>query len=496
MDPVEPSSTRTPLQVYNSLCIRLRNFVSRLKVLIIENNVEKCREQLLRIKEVYSEFVSLDIGEENFDIKPSKPEIGYLVLDACDWVRSLEKSGPSGIDFGCHEKVKQSSKTELIYVTESPLLPKFGGDVLGFLLWKSLVLARIARSASEEEKFVVLLDCTEGSAHDLVDSFISSPDRVDRALVALEEQYGNEQVILFAYLDLVKAFPPIEHGDGDSLFSYVCLLYRGVSLTKVFPSFDLEFSVFDFRKKSMEKLPYSLQVKWVRRLIAAKPGVPTFEEFVLFLDEESKVLKHPWLKKPMNPSHCMATVCEPIPPVNPRPIIVGSGRVCSPPSLMSLHVRIPPLMSLSVIPWFCLKTDPSLSQVQSFQPPSSDSPKGPRELPSSLINPFDCAPSIVNHPPQPNQPSATPVSAVHFSPASTPSQPSSTQLPTSLRCSPESPSQVSSPCSPFRPVIQPCSSPDSLASPNRFGLLWQFISAFLCNLLGFYHLFGSGVLCS
>ena len=85
---------------------------------------------------------------------------------------------------------------------------------------------------------------------------------------------------------------------------------------------------------------------------------PTFEEFVLFLDEESKVFKHPWLKKPMNPSHCMATVCEPIPPVDPKPIIVDTFRVCSPPSLMSLHVRIPPLMSLSVFPWFCLKTDP------------------------------------------------------------------------------------------------------------------------------------------
>ena len=81
------------------------------------------------------------------------------------------------------------SNTDLVgkclYVTESPLPPKFGGDVLGFLLWKSLVLAWIARSASEEEKFVVLLECTEGRAHDLVDSFISSPDRVDRALVAL-----------------------------------------------------------------------------------------------------------------------------------------------------------------------------------------------------------------------------------------------------------------------------------------------------------------------
>ena len=364
MDPVELSSTKTPLQMYDSLCIRLKNLVSRLKVLIVTNEIEKCRQQLLRIKEVYLELVSLNIGEENSDLKPSKLEIGHLVLDACEWVQSLERSGPSGIDFGCHEKVKQSSNTDLIdkclYVTESPLPPKFRGDVLGFLLWKSLVLARIARSASEEEKFVVLLDRTEGSAHDLVDSFISSPDRVDRALVALEERYGNERVILFAYLDLVKAFPPIEPEDGDSLFSYVCLLYRGVSLSKVFPSFDLEFSFFDFRKKSMEKLPYSIQVKWVRRLIAAKPDVPAFEEFVLFLDEESKVFKHPWLKKPMNPSHCMATVCEPIPPVDPKPIIVGTFRVCSPPSLMSLHVRIPPLMSLSVFPWFCLKTDPPL----------------------------------------------------------------------------------------------------------------------------------------
>ena len=495
MDPVEPSSTRTPLQVYDSLCIRLKNYVSRLKVLVFQNNVEKCRQQLLRIKEVYSEFVSLDIGEENFDIKPSKPEIGYLVLDACDWVRSLEKSGPSGIDFGCHEKVKQSSKTELIYVTESPLLPKFGGDVLGFLLWKSLVLARIARSASEEEKFVVLLDCTEGSAHDLVDSFISSPDRVDRALVALEEQYGNEQVILFAYLDLVKAFPPIEHGDGDSLFSYVCLLYRGVSLSKVFPSFDLEFSFFDFRKKIMEKLPYSLQVKWVRRLIAARPGVPTFEEFVLFLDEESKVLKHPWLKKPMNPSHCMATVCEPIPPVNPRPIIVGSGRVCSPPSLMSLHVRIPPLMSLSVFPWFCLKIDTSLSKDRSLKSPSSVSPNSDTDLPSRLTYPFDCVSTVVAHPPQSILPSTTPAPAVDFSCAPPSSQPLCTKLSTSLHCTPRSPSQVSSPCSPLKHVIQPSSTPVSLTSPNRFGLLWQFISSFLCNLLG-CHMFRSSILCS
>ena len=115
MDPVEPSSTRTPLQVYDSLCIRLKNFVSRLKVLVFQNEVEKCRQQLLKIKEMYFEFVSLNIGEENCDIKPSKPEIGYLVLDACEWVRSLEeRSGSSETDFGCHEEVKQSSETELI----------------------------------------------------------------------------------------------------------------------------------------------------------------------------------------------------------------------------------------------------------------------------------------------------------------------------------------------------------------------------------------------
>ena len=71
MDPVELSSTRTPLQVYASFYIRLKNFVSRLKVLVFQNEVEKCRQQLLKIKEMYFEFVSLNIGEENCDIKPS-----------------------------------------------------------------------------------------------------------------------------------------------------------------------------------------------------------------------------------------------------------------------------------------------------------------------------------------------------------------------------------------------------------------------------------------
>ncbi len=56
MDPVELSSTKTPLQMYDSLCIRLKNLVSRLKVLIVTNEIEKCRQQLLRIKEVYSDL--------------------------------------------------------------------------------------------------------------------------------------------------------------------------------------------------------------------------------------------------------------------------------------------------------------------------------------------------------------------------------------------------------------------------------------------------------
>ena len=130
MDPVKLSSTKTPLQVYASLCIKLKNLVSRLKVLIVTNEIEKCRQQLLRIKEVYLELVSINIGEENSDLKPSKPEIGYLVLDACEWVQSLERSGPSGIDFGCHEEVKQSQTlTWLVSVFMSLralFLPSFG----------------------------------------------------------------------------------------------------------------------------------------------------------------------------------------------------------------------------------------------------------------------------------------------------------------------------------------------------------------------------------
>ena len=184
------------------------------------------------------------------------------------------------------------------------------------------------------------------------------------------------------------------------------------------------------------------------------------------------------------------------PPVDPKPIIVDTFRVCSPPSLMSLHVRIPPLMSLSVFPWFCLKTDPSLSQVQSSQFATSDTSNGDRELPSNLTYPFECASPVVLHPPQPNQPSPTPASALELSSAPPSSQPSLIQLPTPIRHSHEYPSQVSSPCPLFHPVIQPCANPVSFADPNRFGLLWQYISAFLFNLLGFYHLFRSSILCS
>ena len=399
MDPVELSSTKTPLQVYNSLCIRLKNFVARLKVLIFFNEVEKCRQQLLRIKEMYFELVSLNIGEENCDIKPSKPEIGYLVLDACEWVRSLEERSRSlETDFGCHEEVKQSSETELI--------------------------------------------CNKSSSTTMSAMEFSPAPPSSKPLPT--------QLPMIPSHCMATVCEPILTEDP-----------KPIPLTQL----PMNQSHCDFKATVCEPIPPD----------DPKPIPPS--------------------QLPMNPSHCMDTVYEPNPPEDPKPIIMGNGHLCSPPPLMSLHVRIPPLMSLSVFPWFCPKIDASLSKDRSFNSPSSVSPNSDTDLPSRLTYPFDCVSTVVAHPPKSIQPSTTPAPAVEFSCAPPSSQPLCTKLSTSLHCTPRSPSQVSFPCSPFQHVIQP-STPVSLTSPNRFGLLWQFISSFLCNLLGFYHLFRVSILCS
>ena len=178
----------------------------------------------------------------------------------------------------------------------------------------------------------------------------------------------------------------------------------------------------------------------------------------------------------------MAAFGEPSPLEGPKETVVGSLSLCSPPPLMSLCPRIPPLMSLTVFPCFCISPDPSLSPIPSFKSNSSIASTVDSELSSHSTSPLACVSTVVSQHTQACQSSSPPVSAVEFSPA----PPSSQDESSSLGCSP---------CSGFSPVMPPCSRPVNFAAPPSFGFLCQFVAAFLCNLSSLYRLFQTSAFC-
>ena len=106
-------------------------------------------------------------------------------------------------------------------------IKKFSGDPLQYQRFIRQLNAQAFRYCDDdEEKFAYLEQFTEGHANSLVGAFAHKLiGKFQAALNALEERYGDHDVVASHYLDKVLKFPAFNIGDSDSLekFSFILM---------------------------------------------------------------------------------------------------------------------------------------------------------------------------------------------------------------------------------------------------------------------------------
>ena len=92
----------------------------------------------------------------------------------------------------------------------------------------------------------------------------------------------------------LEEFPPIEEQDVRTLRSYVNLLKKGVSMSKVYPSVKgIESRCY--LRHLIGKLPGELKKSCVKRMLRAEPANPfELDELVSLCEDRLKVLSPPW----------------------------------------------------------------------------------------------------------------------------------------------------------------------------------------------------------
>ena len=173
------------------------------------------------------------------------------------------------------------------------------GDTRDFLLWLNHIQVYLKKLPSVEERILSLYQATAGEARDVMEAFLFEPKTqttLDSALMTLREIYGSEPMVVEDYLNCLEVFPPIEERDVGTLRSYVNLLRKGLSMTKMYPSLQ-GIDSRGYLMTVMKRLPDSLKESCVERLMSEKPS-ETFglHELVSILEQKLRVLSHPWLR--------------------------------------------------------------------------------------------------------------------------------------------------------------------------------------------------------
>ena len=172
----------------------------------------------------------------------------------------------------------------------------FDGNPLNFLAFmRSFEQVIEGKTGNANDCLHYLVQFTRGQPNELVKSCQHMSDDAGYVKALLYEHFGNEHVIVSAYLNKVHTWPSIRSEDGRALQAY-CLFLRGCcnSMEEVQGLSELNISAN--MVAVIKRLPYKLKDKW--RTVAC--GIqerqhcrPIFNDIVSFLERQGKIATDP-----------------------------------------------------------------------------------------------------------------------------------------------------------------------------------------------------------
>ena len=90
---------------------------------------------------------------------------------------------------------------------------------------------------------------------------VGTEDAYQKARFALQERYGNCNVVSTAFINKLESWPKIGHKDGVALREFLDFLNKILAARKT----TLGLSILDYAKENVKllaKLPYHLEIKW------------------------------------------------------------------------------------------------------------------------------------------------------------------------------------------------------------------------------------------
>ena len=244
---------------------------------------------------VKEKMQSLENVYEKFNLLNSESEVvkdDYLIHD-------LYYQIFQDVDCFLNDKVKDlDDKHKTLFVTPPSLSrpDPFSGDPREFLPWLNAVEVFLRQIPSIEERILALVELTSGAARASIEAFLFEPKTqatLQAALKELKEQFGSEEVVSQLYLQSLEEFPNIPDHNVEELRKYICLLKKGRSMSKAYPTLEI-LENRAFVRTLVAKLPDELRESWVKMLLKEEKEKPLgLSTFLVFLEDHLKVWRHP-----------------------------------------------------------------------------------------------------------------------------------------------------------------------------------------------------------
>ena len=183
-------------------------------------------------------------------------------------------------------------------VTKSSLPPldvvKFSGNLCEYFRFKSRFEEMVdTQNISEAQKMSRLLQFLDGPARSAVAGFEGVPGGPNKALIMLQQRFGQPHIVTKACVDALGDGPNISNNDGQGLQQFAD---RSMTLYETLRSLNAlsETQVSNLAKMS-GKLPVVLQIKWRDGAlrIRERKGFPTLEDLVMFIERRAEAANDP-----------------------------------------------------------------------------------------------------------------------------------------------------------------------------------------------------------
>ena len=179
------------------------------------------------------------------------------------------------------EHVSTDNKTKAsIFPRSLPRLelPSFKGDPLEWPAFISLFKCLVHdQPLTDTQRMTHLQRALDGNAKKAVGGMLSHGHLYKTALVELEEQFGNEEVVVRAYLKTVYDHPKIAEDNFTQLRSFYNTLHVAVSTLKSL-DYDSDLAATDNLRRAVDRLPETLKGRWGEKRVKMLPSKPNLRD--------------------------------------------------------------------------------------------------------------------------------------------------------------------------------------------------------------------------